>query len=351
MLFTRTLSDQQKVNFSKNLSVMLRSGISINVALTALEEQEEAPHFKEIISSVRDGVEKGTPLSTAFSKDEKSFGPVFISLVRAGEKSGTLQENLYFLSDWFERSADLNREIRTATMYPKLVFGAATLLGGALAVFILPKLVPMFSQMNVTLPIITKILLAISVFVQDYWPFVLLFVIAFIATFLYVSRIPRIERVLHFMYVRIPFIGRILKGYQLALTTQLFSILLKSGLTINQSIEIVAGAVTNIQYRESLEGIQNEVVKGTQLSAAMEKHETLFPRMVINIISIGEQSGTLSDSFAHLAEYYTKEVNSEAKKLPTIIEPILLILIALMVGFVALAIIMPIYELTGSAGR
>lgn len=342
------ISSQDKVDFTKSLSIMLKSGISINEALGELAEQANSPRFATIITSIRTSVENGISLSQAFGKETKTFGNIFVSLIRAGESSGTLQGNLQFLADWLTRSADLKREISAATMYPKLVFGAAILLGGSLAVFILPKLVPLFTSLNVELPIITKILLAISLWVQNYWLLGVIGVVAFIAGIIYINTFHRIRKMFHSMYINMPFMGEMLKDYQRALVAQLFATLLKSGLSLNESIDIVSEAVTNIQYQESLTEIHANVVRGTTLSESMKKFDALFPNMMISIVSVGENSGTLVQSFEYMSEFYTKEVNMQAKKIPTIIEPLLLIAIAVIVGFVALAIIMPIYEITGN---
>ncbi len=346
-LFQR-ISAQDKVDFTKNLSIMLKSGISINVALSELAEQSSSPHFAKIIYSICSSVENGMALSKAFEKESKTFGSIFVSLIRAGESSGTLQSNLQFLADWLTRSTDLKREISAATMYPKLVFGAALLLGGSLAVFILPKLVPLFTSLNVELPIITKILLAISLWVQNYWLLGIIGIGAGIAGIIYINSLYRARKLFHSMYINLPFMGEMLKDYQRALVAQLFATLLKSGLSLNESIDIVSTAVTNIQFQESLREIHTHVVRGTTLSASMKKFPTLFPNMLISIVSVGEGSGTLVQSFEYMAEFYAKEVNMQAKKIPTIIEPLLLIAIAGVVGFVALAIIMPIYEITGN---
>lgn len=339
------------MDFTKSLSVMLKSGMAINDALTALSEQSNSKRLGKIITKVRDDIEDGTILSAAFGKESQTFGPVFVSLIRAGEESGTLQGNLQFLAEWLGRNADLKREVAAATLYPKLVFSAALLLGGALAIFILPKLVPLFDKMKVDLPLITKILLSISLFVQHYWFLAIIGAVFIILLFYFSNRVFFIRKLYHLFFIRMPFIGPLLRNYQLALITQLFGTLLKSGLTLTDSVAIVADATTNIHYQEAIRDIKNSIVKGTTLSHSLEKYPALFPKIIISIVSVGEKSGTLLNSFEYLAEYYTKEVNGLAKKLPTVIEPLLLIMIAFIVGFIALAIIMPIYKLTGSISK
>lgn len=346
-----TISIQDRVSFAKNLSIMLRSGIAINDALATLGEQSSNKRFTEILESIGQDIENGTSLSKAFSKQTKIFGVIFVSMIKAGEQSGTLQGNLQFLAEWLSRSSDLRNEVNAATLYPKLVFGASLLLGGGLAVFILPMLVPLFNGLSIKLPWITRTLLALSVFVQHFWLLTIVAVFSIYGGFKYINRIFLVRRFFHGMYLGFPLIGSLLKHYQLALITQLFSTLLKSGLSLNESVDIVSQAATNIHYTAALLKIKNSVEKGTTLSNSMIAFPNLFPKIIINIISIGEQSGTLTNSFDYLSEFYTKEVNIETKRLPTIIEPLLLVFIAVIVGFIALSIIMPIYELTGSISR
>ncbi|MFT7506908.1 MAG: type IV pilus assembly protein PilC [Acidimicrobiales bacterium] len=342
------VSVQDQAQFANNLSVMLKSGITIDQALETLAELAASPYFKKSIMNVSESVRNGTLLSVSFSNERKVFGDIFVSLVAAGEESGTLRENLTFLADWFERAADLKREVDGATLYPKLVFGATVLLGGALAVLILPRLMSLFGRLDVELPLITKILLSVSTFLQAQWLWCILGVVMTVVFLAIIKRFPKVRYFLDTLQIYTPFIGPILLQYQLALMTQLFATLLHSGLPITQSIEVVRKAVPNQRFKESVTTMEQSAVSGKTLSQAMKQYPRLYPAMCIGIVSVGEQSGTLSDSFGYLTEFYTKEVKAKAKQLPTIIEPILLIFTAMVVGMVALAIILPIYKLTGS---
>ncbi|MGB2762495.1 MAG: type II secretion system F family protein [Minisyncoccales bacterium] len=346
MFIFNRISSQEKVDFTKNLAIMLKSGIAINEALASLADQTKSKTFSRVIYKVKSKLEMGTSLSESFAKEEKTFGNVFISLLKAGEASGTLEGSLSFLADWLERNHDLQQEIKAATLYPKFVLSATCLLGGGLAVYILPKLVPLFDQLRVELPLATRILLAFSLFVEKYWFLVLLGIIGVMIAFILLNRLKRVKRFFHLIYIGMPFVSGLMIDYQLALISQLFSTLFKSGLSISESLSITSEAATNILYQESIEKIKNRVATGTTLSQAMQGYPKLYPKNMINIVAVGEKSGTLENSFIYLSEFYSKEVKNKTKKLPTIIEPVLLVFIAIMVGFVALSIIMPIYELT-----
>lgn len=342
----KQITPQEKMNFTRSLAVMLRAGVAINEALSSLADQAESKRFGRIIHGVKERVEMGTPLSEALAKEKETFGGVFINLLRAGETSGTLEENLDFLAEWFERDGDLRQEIRAALLYPKFVLTATFLLGGWLAVYILPKLVPLFEQLRVELPLATRLLLAFSVFIEKFWFLVLLAIIGVITVSILLNSVKSIRKIFHSFYIHMPFFGNLVVGYQLALISQLFSTLLKSGLTLNETLGIVSEATTNVVYQGSLGMMKERVDRGTPLSQAMNGYPGLYPVNFTSIVATGEKSGTLDISFKYLAEFYSKIVKNKTKKLPTILEPILLVFIALMVGFVALSIITPIYELT-----
>ncbi len=346
MVFFRKVSSQELVDFSKNLLIMLKSGITINEALTFLAEQTKSKVFSKIIYKVRDEVRAGTFFSKALAKQKEIFGEVFISLVKTGEASGTLEENLAFLVEWLERNNDLKKEIDTAMIYPKIVLVATFLLVGMLIILILPHLIPLFETFKIELPLPTKLLLRLSIFIQKSWNLLIIGIVVIFVLFTSIYRIKKIKRFFHSLYLRIPFFGELIIEYQLALMSQLFSTLFRSGISIQESLKIVSGAITNICYQESLKEIEGRIQRGIPLAQAMHKYPKLYPDRFVNIIYVGEKSGTLDNSFVHLTEFYSKEINRRVKRLPSVVEPLLLIFIGLIVGFVALSIIMPIYELT-----
>lgn len=351
MSFLVSISLQEKVNFSKNLAVMLKSGVPVDEALSSLAEQTRSGTFRKIISRVKNEIQKGTPLSEAFAREEKIFGMVFVSFVRAGEASGTLQENLAFFADWLERSSDLKKEVDGVLLYPKLVLGAAVLIGGGLTTFTLPRLVPLFEALDIDLPLTTRILLAFSVFLRESWLAVLLLLAAVFVAFRLLNRLKPVRRFFHFLAITAPFFGGLAVQYQLALLSFLFSSLFRSGLPLSDSLRITSEAATNLSYQDSIRRMKTRIDKGTALSQALEEYPRLYPKTFTSIVAVGEKSGTLDNSFAYLSEFYSKEVNNTSKRLPSILEPLVLLLIAVLVGFVAFAIIMPIYELTSGLSR
>lgn len=351
MFYLNRIPLQEKVDFAKSLAVMLKSGMAIDEALSSLAEQVSSRAFRSIIHRVKSEIEMGTSLSAAFAKEERVFGNVFVSFLKAGEASGTLEGNLSFFADWLERNNDLKKEISAVLLYPKIVFGATFLVAGGLAVFILPRLIPLFETLRIDLPLTTRVLLKLSLFLQNFWFLVVLGIIGVPIAFTLLNKVKAAKRLFHFLYISAPFFGTLAAQYQLALIAQLFSTLFRSGLPISESLRITGQAATNMHYQESLKRIRERVDKGTTLSQALAGYPRLYPKNFVTIVAVGEKSGTLDNSAAYLSEFYSKEVRNKTKKLPTIVEPLLLLLVGVIVGFVAFSIIMPIYELTSGLSR
>lgn len=340
------VSSQELVNFTKNFSVMLRAGITVNEALDELGEQTQSRAFRKTLLLLRTQIESGMPLSEAFAGHRRDFGDIFVSIVRAGERSGTLEQNLSFLSNWLEHNNDIKREVRGAMIYPMIIVVVMLILSGILALVVLPRLIPIFSQLAVELPWPTRTLLAITDFLKAYWHVSAIGIVGAFFGLTMLSRIVAVRRVLHRIFLSIPAIGNIMRLYQVTLIGQLFSTLFRSGMSIYEVLEIAREGATNMVYQDALREIGTKVERGTTLAEAIRSYPSLFPRMFVSIVAVGERSGTVDESFSYLTEHYRKEVTEATKRLPRIIEPILLIILALGVAFIAIAIILPIYQFT-----
>lgn len=345
MALLEKITTQEKVDFIKNLSLLIRSGKPINESFALLSKQARSSALKKTLANAQDKTEKGTALYQIF-EENPYFGKVFVSFLRAGEESGTLDKNLDYLADWLERNNKLKKDISSATLYPKIIVAFAVILGGALAVFVLPQLIPIFGTLNVDLPITTRILLWVSNLMQESGLYVIGGFLLFIFLIWFLLKWRPIKKFWHILQLKIPVVGTITKEYQLTIIAQLITTLFRSGLTINDSLDIISDSVTNICYEESLNTIQERVAKGTSFAEAMNSYPKLFPSVFVSVVSTGEETGSYGDSFQYLADFFANRVTERTQKLPTVIEPALLIAIGLFVAFIASAIIMPIYDVT-----
>jgi type II secretory pathway component PulF len=341
----------EKTLFVKHLGTMIKSGISLNEALEAIADQTTLKKFKNILDEILSKVKTGQTLGDSLSKFPKIFDPLFINIIRIGEESGTLESNLDYLASELEDRVELRRNIQTASFYPAIVLTMTFGLGLILAYFVLPKITKLFKSLNFDLPLSTKILLWVADVMDKYGPFIIFgFIIG-----LFLLRLLTLQKFAkpawHWLIIKMPIVGGIVTNYNLAMVTRTLSILLKSGLTIDHAISITTDTTSNVVYQKRLKEILPQVQRGKRLADSLAgikqgKRRTLFPFLVVKMVGVGEQSGRLDESLAYLAEYFEREVDQTTKNLTTVLEPILLVVVGLIVGFIAISVISPIYQVT-----
>ena len=338
-----------RVIFARHLSIMLRAGLSLVEALDVLLDQAQSTKMQKIVKDIRKHVINGETLATSLNRFPGVFSGIFIGMVKVGEASGTLERNLEYIASQLERDYDLRRRVRAAMMYPIIVLSATLILGVVLSVFILPKLVRMFESFRMELPTITKAFLDLANFLVEYGWYVLGGLVVLIIFSSFIFRTPAAKPVLHKLTLQIPILKRLSKGLNLARMTRALSILLKSGVPITESIDITSRVVNNICFQRELQSSLKALQQGRTFASALTD-ERYVPKMANRMINVGEKSGHLEESLAYLASFHEEEVNNITKNLSNIIEPILLIVIGIVLGLLAVAIISPIYQFTGSLG-
>ncbi len=338
------ISTQEKIDLARNLSLLVKSGTPIDRSFGILAGQS-GPVLKKILTEGKKKIERGTPISEIF-EGNPNFDRIFVNFIRAGEESGSLVENFDFLVNWLEGKNNLERGMSSATLYPKIIVVFAVLLGLGLSVFILPQIIPVFGALDVELPITTRALLFVSNLITENTLIVFSGLIGIFIIGKLLLKLNLIKRIVHKMLIRIPVVGPLLIDYQLAIITYLAAILLRSGFTINKTLGSVGGSITNSEYRDAIDEVTIRAEKGSSLFQSFKNFPMLFPALFINIVSVGEETGSLADSFDYLSKFYFERVKEKTTRLPVVIEPILLIAIGLFVAFIASAIILPIYEVT-----
>lgn len=342
-----SVSNTEVMLLTTHLAVCLKSGLTLFEALEMLRDQAEGK-LKTVLEDVTRGLQAGEPLHRALGKYPKYFSSIYINLIRIGEISGTLEANLQYLAKSLRQSYELRKKVKSAMIYPVVVFVAIILLGLAMGLFVLPKILPLFKSLNMTLSLPTKILIFLAEMFQAYGGRIVVGVILFLVFLFWLVQREFMKHLLHRAYVYTPILKGMVVNVNMAMFSRTLGMLLESGISIDQSLRITVESTENYAYRKVASTSVYEVQNGRKLSDVLAHYPRYFPLMASRMIEMGERTGTLSTSLMYLAEYYESEVESALKDISTIIEPVLLIFIGGIVGTVAIAIIGPIYSIAGN---
>ncbi len=341
----------ERVFFTENLQVMVRSGLSLSEALITLQKQTESKVFAEIIEMIRKDVDAGKLLSDGLAKFPKVFQPVFIQMVRLGELSGTLEGSLKELTLQMKKDANLRSKVRGAMAYPIVVLIAMLGITSGLMFFVVPKLLGIFKEFgDVKLPLPTRILIAISDAVQHHGIIVLLGMVTAVTGMMMISRTKRGKMFFHAMFLGLPIFGKIVKKVNLARFSRTACTLMKTDVPVTQVFTIVSDVLANVHYKAALLNVVENVKRGEGISTSLAQSPKLFPPLIVQMVSVGEKSGTVDELLGEVAEFYEAQVDDTLANLSTIIEPVLILVLGAMVGSIAVAVILPMYSLTEFVG-
>lgn len=340
-----TISD--KVFLVKYLSLMLKVGTDLFKAIDILIADFDKPAVKSLLIEIRGALEKGQPFYSTFVKHPKIFSPTFINLIKAGEVSGNLERIFAELSVSLEREENLRREVKSALIYPIILLTASFIVLFLLVGFALPKVADVFIASGIKPPLFSQIVLSIGLFIGKYvWILLGTLIVSFISIwYLFLKTIIGKKIIQRFMH-KIPMIRNVLKQLALQRFSGTLSSLLKAGLSILDALEITAQAVGYDEIKDSLIRISREgISKGLTMGEAF-KREIIFPRVVVNLMAISEKAGHVENILSSLADFYEAEARTTIKTLLTFLEPALLLIMGVVIGTIALAVIVPIYQLT-----
>lgn len=333
--------------FTKHLSVALKSGVTIMEAIDILEGQAKGK-LKKVIAEISKSLRGGDSLHKALGKHSKYFSPIYLNMVRSGELSGTLEDNLTRLSVELKKSISLKKKIKSAMIYPTFIFIAVFGLGMSVSLFVLPKILPLFKTLNVKLPLSTRALLFVAELFTTHGVQIVVVSTILLIMFFWLVRMNFIKPFTHWLILKTPIVNTIVKNVNLERFNRTFGTLLESGIAVDESLRITAQVIENRRYRSAILRIIPDIMGGISIKSATSKFPDLFPPITTKMIGIGEKTGNLSSTMTYLGEYYEEEVDEAVKNLSIIIEPVLLIFIGVLVGTVAIAILGPIYQITGS---
>lgn len=336
------VSRKDVVLFSRQLSMMFKSKIPLIEALKVLSEQTANASFKEKILSLSDEVEGGSSLSKAISKYPKVFSSFYVSIVKAGEVSGKLSEALEYLANHLEREYHFLSKIRGALIYPLLVLVMVIFIMAIMIFYIIPSLKTIFE--GAELPQVTKIVLAATDFLKR-WS-LLLFSIFLILVFsaLRYHRTQRGKKIIDKILLRIPMVSPLLKMVYLARFAENLATLISGGLYISQALQVTGDIMGNSVYKEAIFSARDEVRKGESISSVLSRFPSAFPPIFVQMILVGEKTGSLDVGLTNIADFYQKESERAIESLLSILEPLMIIILGVIVGGMILAILLPIYS-------
>lgn len=341
-----TIKAADKVLFAEELSTLINAGVPIAQSLTIIEKQIKNPRLKAAVQSLVKDVESGNALSNALEKHPDIFSQIFVNMTRAGEISGTLDDALNKLAIQLNKDHELVAKIKGAMTYPLVIL--VGMIGAViyLMLTIIPQLQSMFDELGGNLPASTKSLIFLSKALTNYGIITFTLVAAFIFAFRYVEKhfIP-FRRFMHKMFITLPPLNNLIIKMNVAQFARTLSSLLGSGVSVVESLEIVAKSTQNLLFREAIEKTAEKVKNGVNIAEVLKTYK-IFPILVPQMISVGEETGSVDAILNKIADFYEREVDNITKNLSTLLEPLMMIIIGILVGYVIVSIITPIYSMT-----
>lgn len=345
--FSGTLSTKDQTFFAKRLSFLIRSGVPVLESLYMIKEQTRSKNHITIIDTLINDVSNGQFLSSSLARSKKLFDDFAINIIRIGETTGILSENLDYLAEELKKKQALRRKVIGAFVYPFIVSCATLGITTFLIVYLFPKIMPVFLSLHVKLPITTRIVIWISNFLRADGLYFFLGIIVVISSVLIAKKkSKKVQFYIDRNLLRIPIIGNILQYYNLANGNRTLGLLLRSGVTLSESLSITGDTAGNLAYQKEYYALMEAVNRGEKLSSYLRTQRSMFPDVLTQIIEVGERSGDLQNSLIYLAQFYENEVDDFTKNLSNMVEPVLMICMGISVGFIAISIITPIYGIT-----
>lgn len=342
--FLTRIKPIDKITFARNVGNMLEAGLSLTRAINVIERQVRNPKMQATCRSLTQSIAAGKSFNESLAMHPKVFSTLVISMVKAGEESGNLADALKHVSLQMEKSYLLAKKVRGAMMYPGVIFSVMILIGILMMIYVVPGLTKTFTDLKVDLPLSTQIIIGISNFLQNYYIFAFLGIVAGIFGFIYSLKTKPGKKFFDYIVLKIPVIAPIIKEANSAHTTRTLSSLLSSGVDLLQAVRITGEVLQNTFYKKVMERVEVVVEKGEPLSEVFTKETDLYPIFVGEMVSVGEETGKLATMLIGVANFYENEVEQKTKDLSTIIEPMLMVVIGGAVGFFAISMITPMYS-------
>jgi type IV pilus assembly protein PilC len=331
--------------FSRQLATMMQAGIPLVQAFDIVATGHENPAMQRLLSTIKNDIEGGTTLADALAKHPVYFDDLFVNLVHSGEQSGALETLLDKIATYKEKTEAIKKKIKKALTYPLAVIAVAIIVTSILLVFVIPQFEDLFQGFGADLPAFTQFVVGLSLFVRSNGVFIIIGLIAAASLFTYFKKRSRpFNHFLDRLILKIPVIGEIMRKAAIARYTRTLSTMFAAGVPLVEALESVAGATGNIVFENATMEIRTEVATGQRLQRAMEATE-LFPNMVIQMVAVGEESGSLDEMCAKVADFYERDVDDAVDNLSSLLEPMIMAILGVLVGGLVIAMYLPIFKL------
>lgn len=338
------ISGKEITAFGRQLSSLIRSGVPILRAIGIISEQSENPVFKKMLVQIYDDVKNGTPFSKSLSKYPDFFPPLYIALVAAGEFSGNLDQSLLRVTEYRQKQEEILSRVRSSLIYPALMAltGAGTII--FMMAFVMPRLLGIFSRLGGELPLPTKILIQLSQWVRDPWLWGIVAVAIILVIMQLRKKNTRQSLALSRFILGLPVLGAFTLKIQIARFTRTMELLIKSGIAVIETIQTAAPVVTSLVLREELLKCLKDIKEGGSFGKSLKKSKR-FPNFMTNLLSVGEESGRLDEALGEIANFYEREADEAIRIFTSLLEPLMILGMGLVVGFIVIAMLLPMFEI------
>jgi|Deesub1362B_J571_1020462.scaffolds.fasta_scaffold00104_9 type II secretory pathway component PulF len=348
-LFRGRVKRKDIIEFSNNLSVMLKAGIPLLTALEDIASTTENKYFREKILAISKMVQMGSTFSDAIEAHRDIFPDIFVRLVRVGEETGRLDQSLKDISEHLQRIEALTSAVKRSLIYPIFTIVATLSAMAFWLIYVLPKLANLFREMNLSLPLITRIIMGVSDFTRQNWLFIVFTPFLIFMLYKLLTKNRRIRFRCDKMKFSLPVIRLIVHNKILAIFSEQMRILLIAGIGIDRVFEIVAEVLGNYYAKEAVLVVREDVLAGASISEALRKHD-VFPLMLVRMVHVGEQTGALDEQFSFLSEYFINALEDISQKIGKLLEPIVIVILGLFFIFIILGLLIPVYDLVSKIG-
>jgi type II secretion system protein F len=340
----RRITHKDILMFTRQLSTLVESGVNILTGLSIVTKQTPNKYLRAILNDVSARIKDGKSLSESLSGHPDFFSGLYTSMIHSGEAGGNIEYALKRLADFLEKDEEFKNSIRAALTYPAFILSVSVLTVIVLLGFVIPRLVGMFEDMGQVLPLPTKILINLSAFLRTYWWFILAVIFVFIFLLRRIYHNPRGKVAIDGLKLKLPLTGEIVLKSEISRLTRTLSLLISSGMPIVYSLDIAMSVLNNEIIKAEVNKFKDRIAGGDSFSKCLS-NSSLFPVFVTNIVNVGEETGTLEKSLLRIADEYERETDRTLKSLTRLLEPVIILVMGLIVGFIVLSMLLPIFQI------